>query len=78
LKLSKHLIGRAIPPIEFADQREFLAAVIHQTGRTVWAKRQMLLDNWSHPLPSQIGEQFFIANKPWFTTLHEYFLITEI
>src|SRR4051812_47816007 len=36
----------------------------------------MLLNDWPHPLPSQIGEQFFVANKPWFTTLHESFLMS--
>jgi hypothetical protein len=29
---------------------------------------------WPNPLPCQISEQFFIANSPWFTTLHERFL----
>jgi hypothetical protein len=77
VKLSQHLTGRAIPSIEFTDQQKFLAAVIRQPGRTAWATRQMLLYYRPHPFPGQIGEQFFIANKPWFTTLHEYFLIAK-
>jgi hypothetical protein len=77
LKFTKHLIGWAIPPIELADQREFLAAVIRQPGRTARATRQVLLNHWPYSLPGQISKQFFIPHKPWFITLHEHFLIAK-